>query len=29
MTGDLHQYGGLNGKVVDTDEARAAVVVAA
>jgi 8-hydroxy-5-deazaflavin:NADPH oxidoreductase len=27
--GDLHQYGGLNGNVVDADEARAAVAVAA
>ena len=23
--GDLHQYGGLNGKLLDLDEARAAV----
>lgn len=23
--GDLHQYGGLNGKVLDLDQARAAV----
>ena len=29
VAGDLHQYGGLNGKVVDADEARAAVAVAA
>jgi len=27
--GDLHRYGGLNGTVVDADEARAAVAVAA
>lgn len=25
MYGDLHQYGGLNGKLVDVDEARAAI----
>jgi predicted dinucleotide-binding enzyme len=25
VAGDLHQYGGLNGKIVDADEARAAV----
>src|SRR5207302_1129066 len=29
VAGDLHQYGGLNGNVVDADEARAAVAVAA
>ena len=29
VSGDLHQYGGLNGNVVDADEARAAVAVAA
>ncbi len=29
VSGDLHQYGGLNGKVVDADEARAAVAAAA
>ena len=29
VAGDLHQYGGLNGNVVDADEARAAVGVAA
>jgi len=28
VAGDLHQYGGLNGNVVDADEARAAVGVA-
>jgi hypothetical protein len=25
MYGDLHQYGGLDGKLVDSDEARAAI----
>ncbi len=29
VSGDLHQYGGLNGNVVDAEEARAAVAVAA
>lgn len=29
VSGDLHQYGGLNGNVIDADEARAAVAVAA
>jgi 8-hydroxy-5-deazaflavin:NADPH oxidoreductase len=29
VSGDLHQYGGLNGNIVDADEARAAVAVAA
>ena len=29
VAGDLHQYGGLNGNVVDADEARAAVALAA
>jgi predicted dinucleotide-binding enzyme len=29
VSGDLHQHGGLNGNVVDADEARAAVGVAA
>ena len=29
VSGDLHQFGGLNGNVVDADEARAAVAVAA
>jgi hypothetical protein len=29
VSGDLHQYGGLNGNVVDADEARAAVAVVA
>jgi 8-hydroxy-5-deazaflavin:NADPH oxidoreductase len=28
-SGDLHQFGGLNGKVVDTSEARTAVATAA
>jgi predicted dinucleotide-binding enzyme len=29
VSGDLHQFGGLNGNVVDAEEARAAVAVAA
>jgi predicted dinucleotide-binding enzyme len=29
VSGDLHQYGGLNGNVVDADEARAALALAA
>jgi predicted dinucleotide-binding enzyme len=29
VSGDLHQYGGLHGNVVDADEARGAVAVAA
>jgi predicted dinucleotide-binding enzyme len=29
VSGDLHQFGGLNGNVVDADEARAAVAIAA
>jgi len=29
VSGDLHQFGGLNGDVVDAEEARAAVAVAA
>jgi predicted dinucleotide-binding enzyme len=29
VAGDLHQYGGLNGNLVDADEARAAVGLAA
>src|SRR5438093_1443441 len=29
VSGDLHQYGGLNGSLVDADEARAALAVAA
>jgi predicted dinucleotide-binding enzyme len=29
VSGDLHQYGGLNGKLVDADEARVAVAMAA
>ena len=29
VAGDLHQYGGMNGNVVDADEARVAVALAA